>query len=311
MVKIIDIECDMAEYFKTIIDVLKDVILDTNIQCRKGKMPKQRSDRNDMTATATETGSGNTTIEQKDLNYMKIFATDSNNTVLIDLKLEGKNFRKFYLAKKKITLGINVRQFYNNIKIINKFEYLTLTQDDEEVNILTVKINNIENQRKSSLLRIKLLDLEEKPTKMKETEIEAKIIMKSQEFHKICKEMLTIAEFFEIQCSPEILYFKCKGDTERITTYAASNEFISEIDFQTPDGTPKLITGIFNLKHLASFSKFQNLCSDIEIYMKNDAPLVIKYILPLGRLFLCISPQGNIDETFESANGYYMDDHNY
>ena len=52
-----------------------------------------------------------------------------------------------------------------------------------------------------------------------------------------------------------------------------------------------IVQGIYELKHLVLFGKCTSLCNDIEIYMKNDYPLVIKYtVATLGRLLLCLTP---------------------
>jgi hypothetical protein len=45
------------------------------------------------------------------------------------------------------------------------------------------------------------------------------------------------------------------------------------------------------LKNLGYFIKCTNLCSQIEIYLENDLPLVVKYyVASLGTIKLCLSP---------------------
>jgi proliferating cell nuclear antigen len=44
------------------------------------------------------------------------------------------------------------------------------------------------------------------------------------------------------------------------------------------------------LKNLGYFIKCTNLCSQIEIYLENDLPLVVKYnVASLGEIKLCLS----------------------
>jgi len=44
------------------------------------------------------------------------------------------------------------------------------------------------------------------------------------------------------------------------------------------------------LKNLGYFIKCTNLCSQIEIYLENDLPLVVKYdVASLGSIRLCLS----------------------
>ena len=50
--------------------------------------------------------------------------------------------------------------------------------------------------------------------------------------------------------------------------------------------------GVFALKHLVLFSKCTNLCASIELYLKNDYPLIIEYMVAsLGEIKLCLAPK--------------------
>ena len=44
-------------------------------------------------------------------------------------------------------------------------------------------------------------------------------------------------------------------------------------------------------KHLVSYCKCTNLCNSIELFLKNDYPLIIKYaVASLGEIKLCLAP---------------------
>ena len=48
----------------------------------------------------------------------------------------------------------------------------------------------------------------------------------------------------------------------------------------------------YNLKHLVLFTKCTNLCNSIEMYMKNNFPIIIKFAVgSLGSLKLALAPQ--------------------
>jgi hypothetical protein len=48
--------------------------------------------------------------------------------------------------------------------------------------------------------------------------------------------------------------------------------------------------GEFSLKNLSYFIKCTNLCSQVEIYLENDLPMVVKYdVADLGEIKLCVS----------------------
>ena len=56
-----------------------------------------------------------------------------------------------------------------------------------------------------------------------------------------------------------------------------------------PPETP--IQGVFSLKYLMLFTKCTNLCNQIQMYIKNDYPLIIQYtVASLGYIKLCLAP---------------------
>ena len=65
------------------------------------------------------------------------------------------------------------------------------------------------------------------------------------------------------------------------------------IQFIKKDNNPKsIIQGYYNLKHLNMFTKCTNLCNTIELYMKNDFPIVIQFqVGSVGVLKLAIAPK--------------------
>ena len=54
---------------------------------------------------------------------------------------------------------------------------------------------------------------------------------------------------------------------------------------------PNLIfQGNYDLRYLSTFCKCTNLCANVDIFMKNDYPLVIRYfVASLGTIYLCLS----------------------
>ena len=57
-----------------------------------------------------------------------------------------------------------------------------------------------------------------------------------------------------------------------------------------------IVQGMFSLKYLVLFTKCTNLCNQIQLYIKNDYPLIIKYaIASLGMIKLCLAPNTNDD----------------
>ena len=88
------------------------------------------------------------------------------------------------------------------------------------------------------------------------------------------------------------LLFSCKGDyAEQETTLGETHTGMSFIQNNNPE---EVVQGIFALKHLVLFTKCTNLCNSIELYLKNDYPLIIKYnVASLGNVKLCLAPKSS------------------
>ena len=60
--------------------------------------------------------------------------------------------------------------------------------------------------------------------------------------------------------------------------------------FIQKDNNNEIIQGEFSLKNLVYFIKCTNLCSQIEIFLKNNKPLIVKYnVASLGEIKLCLA----------------------
>ena len=64
-------------------------------------------------------------------------------------------------------------------------------------------------------------------------------------------------------------------------------------DLEAPN---EVIQGVFSLEYLVLFSKCTNLCQNIEIYLKNDYPIIIRYnVANQGEVKFCLAPKNNDD----------------
>ena len=54
----------------------------------------------------------------------------------------------------------------------------------------------------------------------------------------------------------------------------------------------EIVQGVFSLKYLTLFTKCTNLCQTIQVYLKNDYPLIICYSVGnLGEIKMCLAPK--------------------
>jgi len=252
----------------------------------------------------------------KDKSGMRIMAVDTSKTVLINLKLEAKNFFTFKCTKKRFIIGVNLVCFYKLIKSMDKKDILSLYVEHDDKSNLGIQIKNTD-EKKETKYKLKLLDLDDVKMTIPDVIFDAVVTMNSSEFHKICREMNQIADYVELQCLRDKIIFKCKGDyAERETIYKNSDGESDQSSVNinhastnpTSTNAPDIVQGVFELKNLVLFSKCASLCTDIEIYLKNNYPLVIKYtVATLGRILLCLTPI----KPDNTKNANYSDEDNY
>lgn len=311
--------------FKVLIEVLKDILPEVNIEFRNDKLEEEKkkkgnnNEENDIEdITSTEENNDKKKQNTVDRSGMRIMATDTTKTVLVNLKLDSKNFTTFLCKKKRHFIGVNLTYFYKLIKSMDKDDNLTLYVENDDKNYLRIKIDNPE-EKKDSTFKLKLLDLNKDQISIPEIVFDAVITMNATEFHKICREMSQIADYVEIKCQDKKIIFTCKGDyAERTTTYrmgenGQDGDAISiqhSVDPASKNkNAPVVVQGIYELRNLVLFSKCAQLCNDIEIFMKSNYPLVIKYtVATLGRIFLCLTPITQQNPNYSEEDEYYSEE---
>tara|TARA_B100001248_G_scaffold254046_1_gene231975 strand:+ start:5159 stop:5944 length:786 start_codon:yes stop_codon:yes gene_type:complete len=225
-----------------------------------------------------------------DSSGMKIMAMDSAHTVLVYLKLDANKFESFF-CKEKYVVGISMINFFKLIKTMTNNDTLTLYIDEDDSDKLGIKI---ENGDKNSITNYKLnlMDLNEDTFDIPPTVFNFVITMPSVDFQKICRDMNSLADVIEIQSVGQQLRFSCKGDfaeQETIIGEATNGMVFVKTKENCED---EIVQGLFMLKNLVMFTKCTNLSNTVDIYLKNNYPLVICYnVGSLGILKLCLAPK--------------------
>lgn len=243
---------------KTLIEALKEILTDTNIEF-------------------SDTG-------------LKIVAMDSSKTILVHLKLEATKF-DYYKCNRNTIAGVSMINLFKLIKTASNDDTLTFFINESLPNILQIKLEQ-SGKKKVSTKRLNLIDLNEPPFEIPPAEFDCIISMPSQDFQKVCRDQSSISETIEIKSVGNQLFFSCKGDIgEDETSYGeTSSESVEGLKFMKTND--KIIQGYYKLKHLIMFSKCTSLCNNIEILMKNDFPILVTYTVGnLGKLRLALAPK--------------------
>lgn len=118
--------------------------------------------------------------------------------------------------------------------------------------------------------------------------------MPSAYLQKIIRDMHNLAEYIEFRNIGDKLILSCKGDfcTQETIMGTEKSQSITIKKNIEDDREHEIIQGIFSLKYLVIFTKCTNLSNSVEIYLKNNYPIILRYqIASLGEIKLCLSQQ--------------------
>jgi proliferating cell nuclear antigen len=250
--------------FRTLIEALKEVLAEANLEF--------------------------------DATGIKIIDLDETHTVLTYLRLQAERFEYFYCSGKHV-LGINMMYLFKLIKTLSNNDSLTLFLPASNPNKLGIRAENAE-KRTTNTWMMKLFDTNIEHIELPVVTYNTVINMSSTDFQKICRDFNALAEKLEITSSNSDLIFRCIGDFVDGETGILSESDTGVKMQRTAGGaggaaaSTEIVQGIFELKYLVMFTKCTNLCQSIEIRLKNDNPLILRYqVANLGEVRLMLAPQ--------------------
>lgn len=246
--------------FRTLMTALKDILLETNIYFQP--------------------------------DGIRISNMDKSHTILAHMYLAAQNFEFFECKKDKIIIGVNMFHLFKLINSIDNDDTLTIYIEngdyaDGVVSHLALKFENGDiKQCKTQKLR--LIEPEPEDLVFPDVTYSSIINLPSADFQKIIRDLSCISDKLEIKSVGNELIFKCQGQFASAEIHRVEAD--GSMGFVLKQDSSKIIQGEFSLKNLGYFIKCTNLCSQIELYLENDLPLVVKYdVASLGKIMLCLS----------------------
>jgi proliferating cell nuclear antigen len=246
--------------FRTLMTALKDILLESNITFQA--------------------------------DGMRIINMDKSHTVLVHLFLKAENFETYECKKDKIIIGVNMFHLFKLINTIDNDDTLTMYIENADysdgiVNNLCLKFEN-GDIKQCKIQKLRLIEPDPEELEIPNVTFSSVINLPSADFQKIVRDLSCISERIEINSVGNELIFKCKGTFATAEVRRAESD--GNMEFIQKKSN-KIIQGNFSLKNLGYFIKCTNLCNQIEMYLENDLPLVVKYsVASLGDIKLCLAP---------------------
>ena len=250
--------------FRTLMTALKDILLETNI-------------------TFSREG-------------IKIMNMDKSHTILVHLMLEAPNFELYECKLDKIIIGVNMFHLFKLINTIDNNDTLTIYIEEADytdgiVQFLGVKFEN-GDIKQQKIQKLKLIEPDNEELEVPDVTFSSIINLPSGDFQKIIRDLSWISEKIEIKCvtthDGAELIFKCQGSIAIAEIRRA--ECDGTMEFIKKQNSSYIIQGEFSLKNLGYFIKCTNLCNQIEMYLENNLPLIVKYSFSLGDIKLALAP---------------------
>lgn len=159
---------------------------------------------------------------------------------------------------------------------------------------------NIQNKKKKINNKIiyNILDVDVVSFEIPPVQFDAQVTMSCGDFQKYCRELATVAHDVTISIS-----------SDKVFSMKVDGGFASQsLDIEESDDSNVVITlcnefdgvkeiGTYFLKKLNLFCKSSTLCNIIQLYIKEQYPIIIVYtVASLGTLRFCLSGKEKVSD---------------
>ena len=218
---------------------------------------------------------------------------DSKRRILIDLKLHADKFSIFkFKNNDNMHIGLNLNHFYKMLKTIKKKDSILLFIEEDKPRDLGIKVLPRENTRITisyiKIQNVQNLDIE-LPTGYKHS-----IIVQSNEYQKMCKDMTNIASIVQIFAQKFHIRFLCNAGS----VYSREVLF-GEIDDNESEDEENITeyNDNFEIEQLLRIIKISGLNNTMQIFPCNKLPLLFKSnIGNLGEISIYVKSKQQIEE---------------
>lgn len=247
--------------FKQLIEAIKDLVQDANIDCSEDELSIQ--------------------------------AMDSSHVSLVQVNLQSTAF-DHYRCDRAISLGFNSANMSKILKCAGNDDSITLKAEDS-ADSLTLMFES-QGQERIADFELKLMDIDAEPLGIPDTSYKTTIRLPSGEFQRIIRDLQVLGDTCVISCNKEGVRFSVQGDlgTGNVLLKANAGEKESDnviIDMEEP------VELTFALRYLNFFTKATTLGGTVILSMSPDVPIVVEYpIGDAGHIKFYLAPKIDEDE---------------
>lgn len=230
-------------------------------------------------------------VIQFDSHGIRVMTVDGSHVSIIHLRLDSGKFEE-YECDAPCHIGVNAGQVFKLLKMAGNQDTIAFEFDPSSVESeLVIRIEN-EEKKAATTFRLKLLDVDLEELSMPDIEFDSVVTMPAPYFQRLCKDMSNISDVISICNTQESLKLSCKGDFASQETIIGSSSTDATVQRRSNLGQNEAFEASYLLKYLNLFNKATNLSNTMEMYMRKDYPLILKYgVANLGELRFCLAPK--------------------
>jgi len=252
---------NQGRIFKQLIESIKDLVQDANIDCTEDDISIQ--------------------------------AMDSSHVSLVAVTLRHSGF-DHYRCDRPISLGFNSANMSKILKCAGNDDEITLKAEDT-ADSLTLMFESPKQDRIADF-ELKLMDIDSEQLGIPNTQYKSTIKMPSGEFQRIIRDLQVLGDTCVISCNKEGVRFSVTGDLGTGNVLVRTNATLEKEEDRVIIDMDEPVELTFALRYLNFFTKATALGPSVVISMSPEVPIVVEYpIEGLGDIKFYLAPK--IDET--------------
>jgi len=252
---------NQGRIFKQLIESIKDLVQDANIDCTEDDISIQ--------------------------------AMDSSHVSLVAVTLRHSGF-DHYRCDRPISLGLNSANMSKILKCAGNDDEITLKAEDT-ADSLTLMFESPKQDRIADF-ELKLMDIDSEQLGIPNTQYKSTIKMPSGEFQRIIRDLQVLGDTCVISCNKEGVRFSVTGDLGTGNVLVRTNATLEKEEDRVIIDMDEPVELTFALRYLNFFTKATALGPSVVISMSPEVPIVVEYpIEGLGDIKFYLAPK--IDET--------------
>jgi len=253
-----------GKILKQLVEAIKDLITDANIDCNEDEMTIQ--------------------------------AMDTSHVSLVSVCLRADGF-DHYRCDRSNTLGINTSSMSKLLKCAGNDDVITLSAQPES-DVLNLMFEAPSQDRVSDF-ELKLMDIQNEQLGIPDTDYDCNVRMPSAEFQRIIRDLQVLGDTCTIQCSKDGIRFSVAGDLGNGSVLLRPNGGNTDKEEeQVVIDMKEQVELTFALRYLNFFTKATSLSPTVVISMSPEVPVVIEYpISQKGHVKYYLAPKIDDEES--------------